>query len=238
MAYSTALATKRKWLIACCAIAGFAPVQGQSNERKPMTAAAEIAYRVNVRDEKAAAEATVKPDGSLQISVHLALSGEESNWTAQLDRPTLIQFRDVVSELKKTAPSVEPKPTFLVLSPGAVRTAAWNVGRETPEQARLREAMESVLHIRYAISRAYLKLAAAGENAHNLALAGHAAKAGIEELGESYMDPDALDDTGMKLIQARSTEKNAGIEGAAPAYQRVLAARLEMYARRRNLPWP
>ena len=57
-----------------------------------------------------------------------------------------------------------------------------------------------------------------------------AAQGGLDELGDDYAGPAAIDDTGMKLLAAVDMAENGNSEGAARATLRVLENRIEMYA--------
>lgn len=56
-------------------------------------------------------------------------------------------------------------------------------------------------------------------------------KNGIQELGMCYLDPDAIDETGMSIIAAKIREKEKRYDYAAKILQDVLGSRLKSYVK-------
>lgn len=72
-----------------------------------------------------------------------------------------------------------------------------------------------------------LQAAGAGEEAYV------AARSGIEELGDAYVDPEVDDDTTMKLLAAEDAH-DRGLDHAASAIVRVLENRLAVFVEGRK----
>lgn len=83
---------------------------------------------------------------------------------------------------------------------------------------------------RAAAAQAWLAVARACLEADAGAEAFAAARSGIEELGQAYADPEADDDTTLKLVAAEDA-RDKGLEHAASAMMRVLEDRLAMFVR-------
>ena len=54
-------------------------------------------------------------------------------------------------------------------------------------------------------------------------------KYALAELGDRYVCPDAIDETGMKLIAANLQEREGRLDNAVRVRRNMLAARLEMF---------
>jgi hypothetical protein len=221
------------------AIVHLARNRGPTIERDSMTST-EDTYRIIESDGKVATETTVRGDGVLRVRVHLVLTATNFAWEARLEPAALGHYREEIDSLKRESMVTDTKPGFLaiVITPGGgeSKIGAWDMANESPTQTRLRNQLDTAAHLRYAVGLAYLSAGNQAEKAHNGSVAGEAFKAGVQELGDSYRNPEALDDSGMKLVAARSKEKSAGIEAAASAYRAVLETRLRLYATPRNLP--
>lgn len=55
-------------------------------------------------------------------------------------------------------------------------------------------------------------------------------RVGLDRLGERYLYPGLIDDTGMKLLLAEDNANQGNLPAAAHLYDRILEARLEVYA--------
>jgi hypothetical protein len=64
--------------------------------------------------------------------------------------------------------------------------------------------------------------------AQNWETANKLLKQALAELGDRYVCPDVIDDTGMKLMAADLQEKEGKLDNAAHVRRRMLADRLEM----------
>lgn len=211
---------------------------GLTTEITSMTST-EDTYCIIENDGKVATETTVSSQGALRIRVHLVLSGTNFAWGTQLQPMALDQYREEIAAMKRESLVTDSRPGFLatVINPkGETKVGSWDMAQESPDQAKLRGQLESVAHLRYAVALAYFGAGDQAEKSHNAAMAAEAFKAGVEEMGDTYQNPEVLDDSGMKLVAARSKEKSAGIEAAGPIYRRVLETRLSLYAAPRKLP--
>lgn len=52
---------------------------------------------------------------------------------------------------------------------------------------------------------------------------------GLNTLGDRYASPDAVDDTGMRLVAAEAEERRGNLNTAATIRQRVLQTRLDLW---------
>ena len=111
----------------------------------------------------------------------------------------------------------------------AAATVIWSDGAETEKMASLRRMLEEAGHLHCAEAMAYLKRGRVlvADKDHSKAV--QPLRVGIEILGDRYEDPDSIDDTGMKLVMARSNQEKEEFETAATLLDRVLESRIRQY---------
>jgi hypothetical protein len=121
-------------------------------------------------------------------------------------------------------------------SDAAPAIRSWSAATETDPLREIRTALENLAQIRY--TQALLGLS----YGRSLAERGRRADAvgifrrGIEALGDSYYGPELVDDTGTKLLLAENFASKGDWERAATVFDRVLEARLQVYAQRFHVP--
>lgn len=59
---------------------------------------------------------------------------------------------------------------------------------------------------------------------------------GLKTLGDRYVLPASIDETGMKLVAAEAEEKNGRLENAAQMRRRILQTRLDMLQQKASSP--
>ncbi len=111
---------------------------------------------------------------------------------------------------------------------------AWDTQSEPDSLRQMRVLLEKIGHSRYSEAAALLRRGSAWAGAGKFAEAIQTFRAGIEVLGTMYRDPSGkmIDDTGMKLVLAESSEREGKLQQAAAVYERVLESRTTVYARR------
>jgi hypothetical protein len=112
---------------------------------------------------------------------------------------------------------------------------SWSVAKEGGILRSLRAALDDLAHLAYTEALAVLT------HARNLAQRGQfreavaAYRVGVERLGDHYLHEGLIDDTGMKQLLAESNAAEGNWQAAANVYDRVLEARLQVYAQRFGL---
>ena len=123
---------------------------------------------------------------------------------------------------------------LLELQPAGTRElASWTPAEEDPDLQSARESLETQGHAAYVIALAYLRQGDSEASDH--AAAAKSYKDGVAILGKSYFDTKVLDDTGIKLVMARSMETKNGIATTAGIYRGILESRLSILAHRDKL---
>jgi hypothetical protein len=121
----------------------------------------------------------------------------------------------------------------VIAADGVSRKWAWCSTSETKELKEVREMIENRAHAAYAEATAYLERGHSLISGRQFAAAVDSFKSGIQILGSSYLDPKTtVDDTGMKLVLARSRENEGKLDIASTIFERVLQTRLKLYASR------
>ena len=108
--------------------------------------------------------------------------------------------------------------------------ATWNAVDEPPHLREARENIELFAHIRFFIAKAMLIYGDQLQAAMDYAAAIRTYRIGTDELANLYSSPELLDDTGMKLVLAKSRREKGDLETAATLYGRVLESRVAMYS--------
>lgn len=112
------------------------------------------------------------------------------------------------------------------------RRLVWSAADETAPLAQIRSVIDKAAHLAYRV--AILALARGRDEARRGAdeQACGTYLAGLDALGDRYAGPDLLDDTGMKLLLAHEHREQHRYKAAATIYERILEARVTVYAER------
>ena len=120
---------------------------------------------------------------------------------------------------------------------GGERTRiVWSPGGEPEPLAETRRHLQQAAHLAYYEARLALERGRDDAQRDEYDQACRTYRAGLDALGDRYAGPELDDDTEVKLLLARSREREGNFAAAAAILERVLEARLTVYAQREKLP--
>jgi len=195
-------------------------------------------YRVTERQVNFSIQSTFAADGVLEVTVQLLQPATSLIWKGKVSEESLSACHQAIHSVEKHSKSTASAPFYEIaeLSPsGSRELVSWDQAQENADLSSARKTLESNGHSRYLVALTYLRFGSGSAERQDQKTAGMAYKEGIAVLGDAYRDHNILDDTGMKLVLARSTEAKEGLVRAAPIYQRVLESRISTYASREKL---
>ncbi|HZU10989.1 MAG TPA: hypothetical protein VFA02_13880 [Pseudacidobacterium sp.] len=106
---------------------------------------------------------------------------------------------------------------------------------QDPSYLSFREKAEQIFAAQYVVAKGFLDAGQRSASLQHWKVSAGQFKEGIAALGDSYVDTNALDDSGMRLVLAQSDEKKGEVMRASRVYETVLLTRLHLYANKENI---